>query len=118
MQSTSEKPSNVEITNNIVAEIPPEPFLNISLTKTKYHKGNIIKAKLSFFGLHIGETIWIGIFDPNKEEIVTKRLEVKESQGKVSINLTTIGNWDKGNYVVKTDTQFGPEASTRFELVK
>lgn len=107
------------VKSEIVAEIPPEPFLKISLTNNEYHTGDLIQAKLSFSGLSVGETIWIGIFNPQDKEIATKRLKVKKAKGETIVDLLTIEDWDKnGEYVVKTDTQFGPESSTRFQFTK
>lgn len=109
----------VKVQSDVVAEITPDPFLKISLTENKYQTGDTIKAKLSFSGLVVGETIWIGIFNPRNEEVATKRLKVNESKGETIVDLLTIEDWDEsGEYVVKTDTEMGPESSAQFQFTQ
>ena len=111
------KPTD-EPTEEPTEELPPNPFLTISLLENTYYNGDTIKAKISFSGLHIGETIWMGVFDPTENEIGSKRLEVKEETGEQDLELIVVKNWKhEGTYTVKIDTQFGPESSTTFEYL-
>lgn len=102
-----------------VSVIPPDPFLTISLSKSNYSLGESIVASFSYLGLNVGETIWVGIFDPEDKQIATQRFEVKRKTGEFTEELCVIKNWKlMGTYTIKTDTQFGPGSSITFELQK
>lgn len=108
----------VEEIKKIVSEIPPDPFIEISLDKESYKQGDTVKAKWVFSGLSVGETLWAGVFDSDNNQIENKRFNVEKSAGEFSSELIKISKLKtKGVYVVKTDTQFGPESSAEFNFI-
>ncbi len=114
-EPVKEKP--VKKIKNVVSKIPPDPFIKISLNKKSYKIGDTVRGKWIFSGLNVGEGLWAGVFDPKGVQIENLRFTLEVSSGTFSSKLLKIEKSNiRGVYVVKTDTQFGPESSVEFTI--
>ncbi|MGQ0791440.1 MAG: hypothetical protein ACT4NJ_04350 [Nitrosopumilaceae archaeon] len=110
---------NLSDPKKLVSEIPPEPFLNISIPQTIYHNGDLISGKISYYGLRKGETIWIGVSDPSEQVVASKKLKIKVTKGELKLDLFEIKGWDiNGVYTLEISSEFGPKSFIQFEYQK